>query len=326
MSWQNADFVVDVYEKAGALGGKARSNSKPNSGVGGKKDLPGEHGFQFFPGFYQHVPDTMSRISFPGNPNGVLDNLVTAPQSAIAQEMKPLYTFLTHLPKKPADWEIVMQDWFGRSELGLKAGEPEYFIERLLNIMTMCEARRFAELENDAWWHYTNAANRSIAYQKLLATGLTRSLVAMRAEEANTRTVSSILIQMMMSLTGQAATMDRVLKAPTSDAWIDPWTAQLSATGAVTFHPDHVVTEFHFNGSEITGVVVQSGAGTSTVTGDYYIAAFPVEVAKDLLATPFGSVSANIRATYQPKNGMDEWSPILSGARRASVHRTCHLR
>jgi 15-cis-phytoene desaturase len=86
-------FTVEVYERENTSGGKAKSNVKPNSGVGGLKDLPGEHGFRFFPGFYRHVPDTMSRIPFQGNPNGVLDNLVSAPLGGIAQDYKPLYTF-----------------------------------------------------------------------------------------------------------------------------------------------------------------------------------------------------------------------------------------
>ena len=62
-------FKVDVYERK-ALGGKARSIGVKGTAAGGRKPLPGEHGFRFFPGFYHHVPDTMRRIPFPGNPNG----------------------------------------------------------------------------------------------------------------------------------------------------------------------------------------------------------------------------------------------------------------
>ena len=71
-------FAVTVYERK-ALGGKARSI--PVAGhrrAAGARALPGEHGFRFFPGFYHHVPDTMRRIPFPGNANGVWDNLVDA--------------------------------------------------------------------------------------------------------------------------------------------------------------------------------------------------------------------------------------------------------
>src|SRR4051812_6336432 len=63
-------FKVTVYEPV-ALGGKARSIPVPNTALGGRSNLPGEHGFRFFPGFYHHVPDTMRRIPIPGNANGV---------------------------------------------------------------------------------------------------------------------------------------------------------------------------------------------------------------------------------------------------------------
>ena len=52
-------FAVTVYERNAAFGGKARSLSVAGSGIGGRADLPGEHGFRFFPGFYKHVTDTM---------------------------------------------------------------------------------------------------------------------------------------------------------------------------------------------------------------------------------------------------------------------------
>ena len=70
-------FDVTVYER-NALGGKARSIPTPGTGRGGRRDLPGEHGFRFFPGFYHHIPDSMRRTPYPGNANGVWDNLTAA--------------------------------------------------------------------------------------------------------------------------------------------------------------------------------------------------------------------------------------------------------
>ena len=70
-------FDVTVYEPT-ALGGKARSIPVARHRPGGRKDLPGEHGFRFFPGFYHHIPDTMRRIPFAGNAERRLDNLVVA--------------------------------------------------------------------------------------------------------------------------------------------------------------------------------------------------------------------------------------------------------
>ena len=70
-------FAVTVYERKAWVARHAASTS-PSTAAGGRKPLPGEHGFRFFPGFYHHVPDSMRRIPFPGNANGVWDNLAEA--------------------------------------------------------------------------------------------------------------------------------------------------------------------------------------------------------------------------------------------------------
>ena len=61
-----ARFDVAVLRGARLPGGKARSLPVPGSGTDGRADLPAEHGFRFFPGFYRHLPDTMSRIPYAG--------------------------------------------------------------------------------------------------------------------------------------------------------------------------------------------------------------------------------------------------------------------
>src|SRR5579871_2850397 len=68
-------FEVEVHEANVVPGGKARTIYVKGSGRDGRPELPGEHGFRFFPSFYKHLPDTMKRIPFGGQPNGVFDNL-----------------------------------------------------------------------------------------------------------------------------------------------------------------------------------------------------------------------------------------------------------
>src|SRR5919205_3635902 len=76
-------FEVTVYEQRDAPGGKARSIPYAGSGTDGRADLPGEHGFRFFPGFYRHLPDTMSRIPAAGGT--VRDRLVGAERILFAR-------------------------------------------------------------------------------------------------------------------------------------------------------------------------------------------------------------------------------------------------
>src|SRR3546814_17179298 len=68
---------VTVFEPT-AWGGKARSIPVAGTRVGPRRNLPGEHGFRFFPGSYHHTPDTMRRIQFGDTANGVGDNLADA--------------------------------------------------------------------------------------------------------------------------------------------------------------------------------------------------------------------------------------------------------
>lgn len=77
---------VTVYEMHDVFGGKARSMPVPNSGKDGRKDLPGEHGFRFFPNFYRHLTDTMERIPYEQRTVG--DNLVEATEVLLAQGVR----------------------------------------------------------------------------------------------------------------------------------------------------------------------------------------------------------------------------------------------
>src|SRR5437773_3762301 len=75
-------FAVTVYEKSHEPGGKAKSRRVSDRGAG-RRGVPSEHGFRFFPGFYWHLPDTMSRIT--SGAGTVLDNLVVTDFFAFAQ-------------------------------------------------------------------------------------------------------------------------------------------------------------------------------------------------------------------------------------------------
>src|SRR5438552_15124955 len=76
---------VHVYETRDAWGGKARSQPVAGSGTAGRKDLPGEHGFRFYPRFYRHVIDNMKRTPVVGVPGRTVDaHLRATTESAIA--------------------------------------------------------------------------------------------------------------------------------------------------------------------------------------------------------------------------------------------------
>jgi uncharacterized protein with NAD-binding domain and iron-sulfur cluster len=266
-------FRVALYERQGVPGGKARSIPVPNTGSGGRKDLPGEHGFRFFPGFYKHVTDTMKRIPYGTNPHGAFDNLVAATRTEIARVGGEGVVLPARLPQTPDDWVAAFQALISSLSVGIPDDEILFFVDRLLILLTSCEERRIAEYENISWWQFIDATNKSIAYQRFLAQGQTRSLVAMRAEESSTRTVGYILLQIYLDALGSGSSFDRLLNGPTTDVWIDPWIAHLERLN-VELHFNSPLEKLQVEGGRIASVIV----GGSEIRGDYYICALPVEI------------------------------------------------
>jgi uncharacterized protein with NAD-binding domain and iron-sulfur cluster len=267
-------FEVTVYERHPDPGGKARSVAVPKTGADGRRPLPGEHGFRFFPGFYRHVPDTMKRI--PYNGRTVLDNLVNTTETQIARVDKSELFLPARFPMTPHDLLESFQFVF-TPDLGLVPEDLRYYAERLLVLLTSCTERRFAEYENIPWWDFVDAENHSDAFQKFCADGITRTCVACRANVMSTRTGGYILLQLLFSLATPGAQVDRVLNGPTNDVWINPWLDRLRQLG-VDYHLQAEVKEISCDGKRVIGVTVEENGQTNQVQADYYIAALPVEI------------------------------------------------
>ncbi len=271
-------FAVSVYEAKNQFGGKARSLSVPNTGTGGRKDLPGEHGFRFFPAFYRHLPDTMMRIPIPGNVSA-FNNLVHATRIHVARAGMPPLILDARLPQSMEEWALALRDAF--SGIGVPDEEVLFFVDRLLTLLTSCPERRIAEYELIPWWTFIDAANRSSAYQTLLGKGLTRSLVAVRAQEGSTRTVGYTLLQLLFGLLTSGG-FDRLLNGPTNDVWLAPWISYLKQCG-VDFESGTVVQSFNTSPGGIESVTAESAGERREITADYYISALPVEVMTTLV-------------------------------------------
>ncbi|MEV7603616.1 FAD-dependent oxidoreductase [Kitasatospora sp. NPDC089797] len=286
-------YRVTVYEYYRQLGGKARSMAVPGTAAGGRRPLPGEHGFRFFPGFYRNLPDTMRRIPLPGRTGSVHDNLRDGAEALLAFDaprqalLLPFRTLTT-----PPALEDLAPDNLRRTLTGvldtalhLPATEVTYFADRVLVHLTSCDRRRDEQWERVPWWRFIRADRMSHDYQRLLGVGLTRDLVATKAEEASTRTVARTIVEafLLNGLLGRGVDgqPDRVLNAPTSEAWIDPWAAHLASLGvSVRFGTE--VRELHYADGRITGarIVPSEGGAAETITADHYLQAMPVEHAR----------------------------------------------
>ncbi len=275
-------FAVTVFEPT-AWGGKARSIGVPGTARGGRGDLPGEHGFRFFPGFYQSVPDSMRRIPFGKNANGVWDNLVDADGSKFLRGGDRADAFIFGIGPDPEALLTVdgMRRYLTENLQGeaIPPDELGYFVERLLVFLTSSKERRFGQWENVPWWDFVGAATRSPDYQRVLAAGLTRNLVAAKETVASTRTIGTMGEAFVHAIAGAGAdgAIDRVLDLPTDEAWIRPWMKLLRARG-VRFVTGHGLERFEMKKGRVAAVWVSDGRGhRRRVEADWYVSAMPVD-------------------------------------------------
>jgi 15-cis-phytoene desaturase len=135
-----------------------------------------------------------------------------------------------------------------------------FFGERLFTLLTSCPERMDSEYEQIPWWTFIDAANRSMAYQTLLGKGLTRSLVAVRAQEGSARTAGRTLLQLLFGLMTIGG-FDRLLDGPTSDVWLAPWVSYLQKRG-VDFQGGTTIQSLHAAESGIASVTLETNGAS----------------------------------------------------------------
>ncbi len=277
-------YDVTVVESGAVTGGKARSMDFENTGVGGRKNLSGEHGFRVFPSFYLHFYDTLSRI--PG-PDGKPDiEQLYLPEVAWMQrdgKREPVAIstsgeYQTGL-KQFLHIAEGISNWKGSD---LRAGEALFFAKKMLYMLTSSPERRMKELEFISWWDYLEADTKSDSYQKLFALGTARTLLAMKPTVASARVVGEMFIQFWIS--GSAKTgggIDKMLSGASNDALFNPWQKYLESLKA-NFKFSTEVLRFNMKNGEIDSVTVRDSTGSKDLTADYYVSAMPVDVMKKL--------------------------------------------
>jgi 15-cis-phytoene desaturase len=268
-------FKVDIYEPRATWGGKARSQPVTGTGTSGRRDLPGEHGFRFYPRFYKHVIDTMQRI--PSGTGFVADHLQATTESAIALvDDTTWYRFARQRVTKPYDILEALELFF--KELDFDDGDVGVFCAKILEFFTSCEERREQQYEQATWWQFLEADLCSPKFQRQLKS-IPRMLVAMDAQHGSAFTVGTITMQLLLDYASTGVNNDRTMGGPTTQMWIEPWTAQL-ATFGVGLHASTQVASIDVAGGQISGITLAGGA---TATADYYVLAVPIDTVVGLI-------------------------------------------
>lgn len=266
-------FDVHVFEASSHLGGKARSQYLPGTGRGGRGDLPGEHGFRFYPRFYRHLIATMREIADPLSPNGTVEgNLTGTPRSAVAMSDRGLI-----------DARRDRGDNLAKVRACARAGgnvrDFACYLAANLKLATACDARSLAEYEPISWWDFIGGRRYQPRFARLMAS-VTRTMVAMDPRRGSARTVGNASLRLLFD--GVETTdgdLDRTMTGPTTDCWLEPWRRHLERAG-VRFHMRHAVQSVTCRGSRITAVRIRDldTGGAFSLQADEYVAAVPLEV------------------------------------------------
>jgi uncharacterized protein with NAD-binding domain and iron-sulfur cluster len=289
-------FDVTVYERR-AWGGKARSTEVPRSGKGGRKPLPGEHGFRFEFGFYRNLPDTMRRIPFGSNANGVWDNVVDGPDWLFARDgARP--DFL--VPTGPSDPTSLSPErivgtlttFLANSDL--PADATAYFANRLVVFFSSCDRRRREQWEYTPWTDFMAVARYPDDYRKIVGQ-LPRFVQASNAPRTSTDWIGQAIEGALYSLMGREdGPFLRLLNGPTNETWIEPWLAHLRRL-SVHLRLGRSVKSLEIHHGRIGGAQVSGPNGRHRVEADWYLCALPVERARRLWNRPILAADPRLR-------------------------------
>lgn len=292
-------FEVDVYEAKSEAGGKASSQFVAGTGTGGRKDLPGEHGFRFYPSFYRHVIDSMGRVPVPGGSN-VAARIKSSDEMGMMEGGDRSFVFERHPPRQLGDFfqiTKVIGDFFGKTKV--REQDVARFSHAMLRFMVSCDERRIGEYEKMSFWDFVGADQCDPSFRKYVYT--TRFMVAMDPKNGSARTVASKGIQILADFARNNTRTDGVLDGPTTERWIEPWTQELTKKG-VRFHYDAPVTDLLLADSRtrLSGVRV---AG-QLVSADHYVLSVPLDVAQTLVTDELAAVDPALAGVRRLQSSM----------------------
>lgn len=275
-------FEVDVFEARPEWGGKARSQPVRASGTNGRRDLPGEHGFRFYPRFYTHVIDTMRRIPTAGG--NVADRLRGTAESAIALvDEATWFRFSRRKLDNPLDVVDSLNLFF--RELDFDSSDVALFTAKFLQFFTSGEARRLGEYERISWWQFLEGDLYSPKFQRQLR-AVPRTMVAMDPQRGSARTLGAISMQLILDYGSTGVTNDRTMGGPSTEMWFEPWIAHLTALG-VRLHQGAAVAAIETADNLITSVTLRDGR---SARADFYVLAVPLDVVPSLITPQMGAL------------------------------------
>ncbi len=302
-------FEVHVYEPSNGVGGKARSQYLPHAGS--LRGLPGEHGFRFFPAFYFHLDQTMAEIPL-ANGRRVLDNLVPSQQFAIARNGRKLALAKRRIGRGTetvTDTVQLLSTWFSQDALGLSSPDLANMVYAFTKFMMSAENRRAQQFDHMSWYDFTNGDSQMLSDNyRVVANTLPRTMVAMDGRRGSAYTLGKVCLQVLfLDPLRSHSSADRVLNAPTDEAWLLPWYEHLAAQG-VRFHFDATLEKLELRATAM-GYAVEAGqlSNGRRVDADYHVCAMPADRMASLVDDELAQASPSVGRVRTHLSDLNAW-------------------
>jgi hypothetical protein len=206
-----------------------------------QRQVPGEHGFRFFPNFYFHLFDTMKRTPLlqkgrQQSHRTTYDHLVEVEHIDVASKHAETFTFKREIPTSISG---LKNQFEALQALGADTHDIVKTGLRVLKYMTSSSTRREREYEDITWWDFVGDVSN---YNETVAATfmhMARAASAMRPSEVDARSFGNAFLQMAIGWVDKNRPNDMILNGPTSEAWIDHWKRYLETQG-VEFIPGKV--------------------------------------------------------------------------------------
>jgi uncharacterized protein with NAD-binding domain and iron-sulfur cluster len=222
----------------------------------------------------------------------VFKNFIDADFDMLARIDADPWVFPTHGPNSTMD---LIKDLFlllKIQKLHVPVLEQLYFAQRVSLMVMSCPARWESQYDAYSYWNYTSASKLSLAYQNYLVKGVTRNILAAKAELTSLKTIGRTFIRLLESAV--ESNFDRLLNGPTNEKWLTPMVEHLTKLG-VSFYPLHTVKSFTLDGNKITNVIVKDGQGNmKTITADHYISGMPAERMAEFVTPEMAKVAPSM--------------------------------
>jgi len=240
-----AVFVLQIP----VAGGRGRDKTEPPFVAAG------EHGYRFFPSFYDHLFATMKDIplSSPrtGRPLGyrsVFDNLEDNEEFFVAFDDEQLPDrMVRRRPGSITELQTALRV-FQRS-LGIPMRDLLRSQMRVVQFMTSCLDRR-KELERVSWRDFIRLEDGYSQAMKDAVDRWPQALVGLNSAQADARTFGNVLSQQLLDQLTDRGRRDATLRGPTSDAWLDHWKRHLSKNLRVEFYASEAIELYRRNDAE----------------------------------------------------------------------------